>query len=376
MATDWSAVRAQFPALERWTYLNTATYGQLPVRAVEAVRAHLAHRDETACSDFLAWFDDADRFRELIARLIRCAPDDIAFITTASHGLAIVMNGIEWRAGDRVIALEGEFPNNLYAPAARTDGVEFCATTWDRFYDEVERGARLVLMSSVNYMTGFRPPLAAVSKFLRDRGVLFYVDGTQSVGALRFDCAEIQPDFLAVDAYKWLLGPNGAGFLYVRPDVRHDVQPTVIGWRSDRRWRSVTALHHGAPEFVDATERYEGGMLNFPSLYAMAASIEMMLEIGPECIEHRVLQLAGAARRMLESAGGSVLHSDTAILAAKFDGIDAPALAKRMREQRILVSARHGNLRVSVHFYNNEQDIAILADELGRGDGLPRGKNA
>src|SRR5690349_21086590 len=91
MATDWSAVRAQFPALERWTYLNTATYGQLPVRAVEAVRAHLAHRDETACSDFLAWFDDADRFRELIARLIRCAPDDIAFITTASHGLAIVM---------------------------------------------------------------------------------------------------------------------------------------------------------------------------------------------------------------------------------------------------------------------------------------------
>jgi selenocysteine lyase/cysteine desulfurase len=367
VSVDWPAVRAQFPALERWTYLNTATYGQLPVRAVEAVHAHLAHRDETACADFLSWFDDVDRMRELVARLINCAPDDVAFVTTASHGLALLMNGLDWRAGDRIIALEGEFPNNLYAPAARADGVEFCETTWDRLYDEVGRGARLVLMSSTNYMTGFRPPLAEISAFLRQRGVLFYVDGTQSIGGLRFDCAEVQPDFLAVDAYKWLLGPNGAGFIYVRPELRHSLRPTVIGWRSDRRWRNVNALHHGAPEFVDAAEKYEGGMLNFPSLYAMAASIELMLELGPECIEQRVLQLTQRCGAVLENAGGTLLYRNTPIIAARFEGGDAPALAKRLRGERILVSARHGNLRVSVHFYNNERDLERLSEVLRAG---------
>ena len=129
---------------------------------------------------------------------------------------------------------------------------------------------------------------------------------------------EVQPDFIGQDAYKWLLGPNGSGFLYVRPEVRQMLRPTVIGWRSDRRWRCVTSLHHGAPEFVDAAEKYEGGMVSFPSLYAMGASIDMMLEIGPSQIEARVLELAARCRDVLERAGGRVQRENTHILAARF----------------------------------------------------------
>ncbi len=116
MSVDWAAVRIEFPALADWTYLNTATFGQLPRRATEAVAAHFAHRDELACQDFLSWFDDAWRLREKIGRLIHCTADDIAFVPNASTALGLLLSGIDWRPGDRVVTLAHEFPNNLYAP--------------------------------------------------------------------------------------------------------------------------------------------------------------------------------------------------------------------------------------------------------------------
>ena len=116
MSVDWEAVRGEFPALRNWTYLNTATFGQLPRRATEAVARHFARRDEMACWDFLSWYDDMERVRQKAARLIHANADDIAFIANASTALGILLAGLDWRTGDRILTLEHEFPNNLYAP--------------------------------------------------------------------------------------------------------------------------------------------------------------------------------------------------------------------------------------------------------------------
>jgi len=150
----------------------------------------------------------------------------------------------------------------------------------------------------------------------------------------------------------------------VRPELRERMPPLVVGWRSDRNWRNVDNLHHGAPEFKNTAERYEGAMLEFPALYGMGASVEMMHEIGPGEIEERILGLAAQVKDVLESHGGQVQHLNSPIVAAKFDGVQTSELAVRLKEKRILVSSRHGNLRVSVHFYNNEQDIAALNQGL------------
>src|SRR3974390_2410289 len=115
MVTDWVQVRSQFPAMATCTYLNTATYGQVPRRAADAVARHFARRDEFASDDFLNWFDDADQLRSAVAQLIHCDATDVAFVPNASLALATVLNGLEWRSGDRIITLAGEFPNNLYA---------------------------------------------------------------------------------------------------------------------------------------------------------------------------------------------------------------------------------------------------------------------
>lgn len=367
MSADWNAIRCEFPALANWTYLNTATFGQLPRRATRAVSEHFAHRDELACWDFLSWYDDADRLRGKIGRLIQCAPEDVAFVPNASTALGVLLAGIDWRPGDRVVTLEHEFPNNLYAPGLlERFGVEMVACPWERLRDSVDGRTRLVAISSVNYNTGFAPRLDELAAFLRARGVLLFVDGTQSVGALRFDTSRIQPDMLAVHAYKWLITPNGAGFMYVRPEVRQWLRPNMIGWRSHRDWRNVNNLHHGVPELSDAAEKYEGGAVSSALLYAMEASVDLILEIGPPAVEERVLSLAQEVRKIMRESGATVEDFDSQIVAARFENRDVSALARDLKEQRVLVSARRGQLRVSPHFYNNEQDLETLACTLRR----------
>ncbi|MGB6947531.1 MAG: aminotransferase class V-fold PLP-dependent enzyme [Bryobacteraceae bacterium] len=362
---DWESVRREFPALAHWTYLNTATFGQLPRRATEAVAQHFAHRDDLACWDFLAWYDDAGRIRGKIGRLINCAPEDIAFVPNASTALGLLLAGLDWHPGDHVLTLEHEFPNNLYAPGLLNRlGVETTACPWDRFYESVTPRTRLVILSSVNYNTGFAPPLAELAEFLRARGVLLFIDGTQSVGALRFNAAHVQPDMLAVHGYKWLLSPNGAGFFYIAPQLRDRLQPNIVGWRSHRDWRNVENLHHGVPELPAGAEKYEGGSVSFALLYAMEASLDLIEEIGSDVIERRVLDLAAKTRATLRELGASVADCASPIVAARFEQRDVSALARALKEQRVLVAARRGHLRVSPHLYNNEQDLEIFQRTL------------
>lgn len=362
---NWESIRAEFPALREWTYLNTATFGQVPRCAVDAVAKHFAHRDELACSDFLNWFDDMDRIRASVGQLIHCRPDDVAFITNASSALGMVLAGLEWQAGDRIVTFEDEFPNNLYAPhGLEQRGVEFVECCWDRIHGAVNERTRLVVVSSANYNTGFVPPLKELSVLCRSHGALLFVDGTQSVGALQFDVQTFQPDVLAVHGYKWLISPNGAGFVYVSPELRQRLKPNVVGWRSHHDWRSVDNLHHGTPVFSDKAEKYEGGGVSFALLYAMGAAVDMMLQIGADVIEERVLGLADRVRAVFQSLGAQVADYRSAIVAARFPNADVSSLALALREKRVLVAARKGHLRVSPHFYNNEADVEAFAKEL------------
>jgi len=354
---NWTAVRAEFPALEHWTYLNTATYGQMPKRATDAMTRHSARRDEFACSNFMDWYDDADRLRSSLARLIHASPEDIAFVPNAAAALSTVLGGIGFAPGDNLVTLDDEFPNYLYVGAARK-------VPWEQLYDSIDDRTRLVAFSEVNYATGFRPPLREISKFLAERNVPLFLDGSQSVGALTFDVRETPADILAVHGYKWMASPTGAGFMYVSPRMRAKLPPSVIGWRSHRDWRNVSNLHHGSPEFKDAAEKYEGGGLPFHLLCAMEASVNWMLEIGPATIEARVLELAASTRSRLRRLGATVEDSDSQIIIAEFPGKDAVQMATQLRADNVLIAARHGRLRISPHFYNNEDDLQRLEDTL------------
>ena len=264
--------------------------------------------------------------------------------------------GLPWQSGDEVLTLDDEFPNQLYVSAVLARfGARLRTVAWSGFYQAVNERTRLVVLSTVNYATGFRPPLEEVSRFLRERGVLLYVDGSQSVGALQFDIELVRPSVLCVDAYKWMLSAEWRWISVCRSG-------TAGAAAGDAWWAGgaigigdrSTALNHGEPVFAQAAEKYEGGMLPFPSIYGMGAVIDLMLQVGPAAIEARVLELAGKARAMLCGLGAEVNADESQIVTAILPGREAGELARSLRERRILVSARHGRLRVSPHFYNDE----------------------
>lgn len=366
MSPDWESVRREFPSLAEWTFLNTATFGQIPRRGVEAITRHFAHRDATACSEFLTWFDDHDRLRVKLARLFDCTAEDVAFIPNAATALALLAAGLDWKPGDEIITLENEFPNQIYAPAHLGRlGVIVHELPFERVFDHLNPRTRLLAFSTVNYSTGFRAPLDELCQECAQRGIVTFLDGTQSAGALRFRFSQTAPDLFAVNAYKWMLAPNGAGFMLVHPRLRERLPPLTVGWRSHHDWRNVDHLHHGAPEFKSSAEKYEGGMLPSSALYALEASVDLMLELTPEAIDARVLALAAGARRRLEDLGAEPLpYTDSPVIAATLPGRDASAVARALKQHKVLVSARHNRLRVSTHFYNNEADLDRLAATL------------
>lgn len=358
---DWAEIRSRFPALEGRTFLNSATIGQMPHAASEAIREHLLRRDRLAGADLVSWFDDLDRLRGKIGQLIHASADDIAFVPSTSHALSILLHGIDWKKGDRVVTLEDEFPNNSYAPALLERlGVELVEAPRDRLAESLDGRVRLVLASAMSYLDGYRFPWASVRETLDKNGTLLYLDGTQGCGVLHLDMQEIRPDVLGVHGYKWMLSPTGAGFVYVKPEVRKWLEPTVVGWRSHHSWRDFGNLHHGMPEWSSTAQRYEGCMQPVALLAAMEASVDLFLEIGPAAIEARALELATKVREVVEKVGGGVAHPGSPIAACRFPGLDAGELAKRLEGRNVLTSARKGNLRVSLHLYNDESDVERL----------------
>ena len=355
--TDWHKIRREFPALEHRAYLNTATFGQLPRRATEAVAKHWQHRDELACTDFLTWYDDADRLRASIAKLVGATANDIAFVGNAAAALGMVLAALELKPDDNIVTLEDEFPNYLYMPQMRE-------VPWERFYDSIDKNTRMVAISEVNYSTGFRPPLKEISKFTRERGIVLFVDGTQSLGALTVDLSKLDVDIYAAHAYKWLISPPGSAFMVVLEPLRSTLRSIMVGWRSHKTWRNVDNLHHGAPEFSSSAEKYEGGGLPFALLYALQQSVELMLEIGPDLIEQRVMQLAGSARDRLRKLGADIAENGSQIVAARFPGRDPSHLARELKKSNVNVAARHGFLRISPHFYNDNNDLEQLCEAI------------
>lgn len=356
---DWGEVRALFPAVSKWTYLNTATYGQVSLRSRAAVQEHLDRRDRLACQDFLSWFDDLEEIRGMIGQLIHASSDDIAFAGNACTGLALFLSGIDWQPGDKIATVRNEFPNQ-YAAAGHLHpaGVELVEIT--DFSRPLPAKTRAVIASTVSYTVGVRPDLCRLRELADAAGALYYLDGTQSIGALQFDVREVRPDMLSVDAYKWLMSPNGAGFFYVSPELRSKLEPRVVGWRSDKDWRNVNALHNGTPRFSERAEKYEGGMVDFPSIYAMGEALRLVLELGPEAVERRVLALAGYLSDGLKSAGADIYFEGSNIVSAGWAGRDVEPMMERLKGERVLVSMRERRLRISAHIYNNEADVEAL----------------
>jgi cysteine desulfurase/selenocysteine lyase len=365
-----SSVRQLFPYTSSGRiYLNHAATAPLSTPVVEAMRRNLQERSsgklETYSDDILMIAE----LRERVARLIGAeSTARIALQANTSDAICVVATGLPWRSGDRILLNRAEFPANVHPFLnMRRHGVEIDmidapdgVVTPEALRDAIRPRTRLLALSAVQFLSGFRADLASIGALCTERGIVFVVDGIQAVGAVRINVVEMKIDALAAGCQKWQLGPQGAGFLYVTDQLQEEIQQAYLGWLAvEDPWKFFDFEQGPAP----SARRYEGGTLPIPSLWGMHAALGMLLETGPAAIEERLLALTGGLIDAFERAG---LELMTPAEPARRAGIvtlrlraalNGRALMKDLARRGLIASIREGSLRLSPHFYNTDEEM-------------------
>jgi cysteine desulfurase/selenocysteine lyase len=358
--------REFFPVTQRLVYLNHAAVAPLCRPAAEAMQGLAQDTLDWGSFHYDQWLECYAGLRRSAARLVNSTPEEIAVVKNTSEGIATVAMGLDWRPGDRIIAFEEEFPANQY-PWRRleTRGVQvewLAATASLERIDQAARGARLLSISFVQFLTGYRANLAGIGEICRRRGVIFLVDAIQGLGAFPVDVREAHIDALAADGHKWLLGPEGCGILYISRRLQEQVEPIEFGWTNvagynDYASRDMTLR-------ADAG-RYECGTLNTIGCYGLRASLDFLLDVGIEKIAPQVRELAGRIVQGVRAHGYEVLGEPNAgIVSFRKTAVDSASICARLREHSIITAHRAGWVRASPHFYITCGDIDKMLELL------------
>src|SRR6266478_2529675 len=111
---DWNRWRREFPVTEHLTHFNHAGLSPVPRRVASAVTAFINEATLPGPEKEERWNAYGERVRACFARLVGARPDEIAFVKNTSEGLSLVAAGLDWRSDDNVVAVDGEYPSNVY----------------------------------------------------------------------------------------------------------------------------------------------------------------------------------------------------------------------------------------------------------------------
>lgn len=373
--SELQAYRSNFPHLDRpYYYLDHAAFGVLSTKVIDSINNHLTDRSVGSIMTFMSDKVVIERVREKLARLINApSPDNISFTTNTSEGLSLIASGFRWDDDDRILINDAEFPSNVY-PFLNAESyeveVDFVQSkdgfvTPEMIEAELHPNTRMVSVSAVQFLSGYKIDLAKTSKIVHDNGAFFIVDAIQAVGNSRIDVQAMNIDGLSCGALKWLMAPMGIGFVYISDELREIIDQQYVGWLSvEEPWQ----LSNFDQDLNPTGRRYELGGLNVPGIYALDASIDPFLEIGVDRIHVHLLGLSDQIDKRIGELNlkrFTILDEScrTGIITYNLpDHINGDELIEVLKSRNVVISHRQGKVRFSPHFYNTIEDINSAMD--------------
>jgi selenocysteine lyase/cysteine desulfurase len=371
--------RSLFPELRARAYLNHAAISPPSSAVVSAVQAVLDDYARLGVGALRTWLPQRRRLKERLGALVSVSPDDVAIVPSTTAGVIAVALCFPWRRGDRIVLFDGEFPANVtpWQRAAELHGLEIVWLSLEPFARSHEeglaalgaelggRGARLVAVSAVQFRSGLRMPIDAMSALCRAHGAELFVDAIQACGALPFDARSA--DYVAAGAHKWLMGLEGIGFLCIRPERAAALRPVVAGWLShldplDFLLRGPGLLRYDRP-IRPTADMVEPGSQNVAGCAALEASVTLLLELGVGAIAGHVgryldrLEPEVVLRgfRSLRSAEPAARSGILSLLPPS--GLDVVALVRELEKRGVAASIPDGVLRFAPHWPNALDEV-------------------
>ncbi|HXV95477.1 MAG TPA: aminotransferase class V-fold PLP-dependent enzyme [Gaiellaceae bacterium] len=368
-------VRHRFPIFERLTYVNSCSQGALSDAVRAAYEDYLRDWDEQG-APWEYWVERAEAARGAFAALVGAEPDEVAVTTSLSAGVSALFSGLRFE-GERttIVVSDFEFPTVgqiAHAQELRGRRVVHVPEAGDatipleHFDAAIDERTALVAVTHVCYRNGSRVDVEGVVRLAHERGALVLVDAYQAAGAIPLDVRALGVDFLAAGTVKYLLGSAGLAFLYCRSDLIDRIRPTSTGWFADEDIFQMD-IHDYSPS--PTARRFEFGTPPIPNIYAGLAGLRLVEEIGVAETEAHVRGLTAQLVEGVDGLGGRVVtprDPDRRGPLVAVASTDEHALVAALAADGIVTSSRDGNLRVSFHGYNSNDDVEAVLAALAR----------
>jgi selenocysteine lyase/cysteine desulfurase len=381
--------RALFPELSARAYLSHAGMSPLPSPALEAASEALHALAREGLGGGIAQRQAVQRVRTLAARLLSAEPDSIAFVQSTSAGVTAIARSIPFKKGERIILFTGEFPANVtpWQLVAKDLALDLTFVPIEPFMrshaegltllsKELERGARLVAVSAVQFQTGLAMPLEAMATLAHAHGAELFVDAIQGLGAVPLSVQQGELDYVVAGGHKFLMGLEGAGILYIRPRALEQLSLGLAGWTGHEEPFDFLIAGKGALRYdrpiVRRASFVEQGAISTVAYAALAASLELLLEVGVDSVFAHVNRYHDALEPELTALGlTSVRAREPAARSASLS-LRMPArvplerVAGALAAEGVAVSTPDGLLRLSPHFANSLAEVRLVRDAVAR----------
>src|SRR5918992_2080901 len=401
--TKWNKLRDDFAVTKKYVYLANAAIAPIPVPVYNKVSEFYSEVLNYGETSWDQWVGKTEETKDLCAKFIGAdTRDEIALTHSTSEGMNIVAHMLSDKGA--VLSNELEFPSsNLPWLSKNVDNIKFVkardrnkilikdiSKMIDKEQDSSVRTSnnndgdnsnsnnkrtKTIVTSHVQYSTGFRQDLEGLHKLTKRNGLYCVVNSTQSLGALYFNVKDFGVDFMVSNGHKWMLSSFGIGILYIKKKYLRDPEnfkPPFFSQSGQKRRENFNK--NMKIDISGTAARFEIGTPHFANIIALNTAIKYISRIGINQIERRILSLTDYLIDRLQNLNLEILSPiedrkyRSGIVVFKSNKRKKPIdiVTELQKRERIIVSARGKGIRVSPHFYNNEEDIDRLVTALKR----------
>lgn len=378
---DQNLIKAEFDYVGNTIYLNTCGVGLPPMRVRRMASSYFDGYTEMLKKYGITNYDPLrTETRELLAKLVGGAADEIAFFPNTSSAIAAFSTGYPLGENDNIITCDLENPCHSYPwfHAARQRGfsvrvvqTDSKSIPIDAISAAMDTHTKVVALSAVQSGTGYFCDLKALSELCHRRGAVLMVDAIQAIGRMKIDVTEMGIDYLACGGFKGMLAGFGGGFAWCRRDLISQITPAYAGVGGSGGFPAPPETIPDDRYFrlVDNACRFEPGSTNSCGIAFLHESVSLLLKLGTQGIETHIRGLESYLRSKLHADSLEVVDFDaperrSGIVVMYYPPEKYAAVKEALEQRHIRLTHRPGYLRICIGIYNTEMHMDALAEAL------------